>query len=190
MSYFPFVADESEVPTLQAIKDSFGFVPKFYRAQTMRPDLIDVEAQLVYTALVKDGALTRQQKEYIFLVCSAANLSTYCLTAHCEIVRMLGIQGPEPEQIALDHTAAQISVPLKALLNFAAKLNGQPTKITKRDIGVLKTYGYTGQQIMEAVVMVGVAKFANVVAFGLGTSPDFDPSKILEHFGAAAGSAG
>jgi uncharacterized peroxidase-related enzyme len=190
MSYFPFVADENEVPTLQAIKDSFGFVPNFYRAQTMRPDLIDAEAQLVYTALVKDGALTRQQKEYIFLVCSAANLSTYCLTAHCEIVRMLGIQGPEPEQIALDHTAAQISVPLKALLNFAAKLNGQPTKITKRDIDVLKTYGYTGQQIMEAVVMVGVAKFANVVAFGLGTSPDFDPSKILEHFGAAAGSAG
>jgi uncharacterized peroxidase-related enzyme len=191
MSYFPFVADESEVPTLQAIKDSFGFVPKFYRAQTMRPDLIDVEAQLVYTALVKDGALTRQQKEYIFLVCSAANLSTYCLTAHCEIVRMLGIQGPEPEQIALDHTAAQISVPLKALLNFAGKLNGHPTKITKRDIDVLKTYGYTAQQIMEAVVMVGVAKFANVVAFGLGTSPDFDPSKaILEHLGAVAGSAG
>ncbi len=190
MSYFPFVADESEVPTLQAIKDSFGFVPKFYRAQTMRPDLIDAEAQLVYTALVKDGALTRQQKEYIFLVCSAANLSTYCLTAHCEIVRMLGIQGPEPEQIALDHTAAPIAVPLKALLNFAARLNTQPTKITQRDIEVLKTYGYTAQQIMEAVVMVGVAKFANVVAFGLGTSADFDPSNaILAHVGAAAGTA-
>jgi uncharacterized peroxidase-related enzyme len=191
MSFFPFVADEREVPTLQAIQDSFGFVPNFYRAQTMRPDLIDAEAQLVYTALVKDGALTRQQKEYIFLVCSAANLSTYCLTAHCEIVRMLGIQGPEPEQIALDYTAAPIPIPLKALLNFAANLNGQPTKVTKRDIDVLKTYGYSAQQIMEAVVMVGIAKFANFVAFGLGTSPDFDPSKaILAHLGAAAASVG
>jgi len=52
------------------------------------------------------GALTRRQKEYIFLVCSAANLSTYCVTAHCEMVRMLGLEGPEPEQIAVDHTAA------------------------------------------------------------------------------------
>ena len=106
MSYFPFLADENNNPTLRAIKDSFGFVPNFYRAQTMRPDLVDAEAQLVDAILVKQSALTRQQKEYIFLVCSAANLNTYCLTAHCEIVRMLGIEGPEPEQVALDHTAA------------------------------------------------------------------------------------
>ena len=181
MSYFPFVADENSNPTLRAIKDSFGFVPNYYRAQTMRPDLVDAEALLVDAILVKQTALTRQQKEYIFLVCSAANLNTYCLTAHCEIVRMLGIEGPEPEQIALDHTAAKIPVSLKALLNFAAKLNGQPTKITKRDIDVLRTYGYNDQQILDAVLMVALAKFTNFVAFGLGTSPDFEPSgKILE----------
>ena len=191
MSYFPFFADENDNPTLRAIKDSFGFVPNFYRAQTMRPDLIDAEAQLVDAILVKDGALSRQQKEYIFLVCSAANLSTYCLSAHCEMVRMLGIEGPEPEQIAIDHTAARIPIPLKALLNFAAKLNGQPTKIAKRDIDVLRTYGYNDQQIMEAVLMVGLAKFANFVSFGLGTSPDFDPSKeLLTHLGAAVGGVG
>ena len=190
MSFFPFVADENSNPTLRAIKDSFGFVPNYYRAQTMRPDLVDAEAQLVETILVKQSALTRQQKEYIFLVCSAANLNTYCLTAHCEIVRMLGIDGPEPEQIALDHTAAKIPVSLKALLNFAAKLNGQPTKITKRDIDVLRTYGYNDQQILDAVLMVALAKFTNFVAFGLGTTPDYDPSKaILAHLGAAAGSA-
>ena len=190
MSFFPFVADENSNPTLRAIKDSFGFVPNYYRAQTMRPDLVDTEAQLVDAILVKQSALTRQQKEYIFLVCSAANLNTYCLTAHCEIVRMLGIDGPEPEQIALDHTAAKIPVSLKALLNFAAKLNGQPTKITKRDIDVLRTYGYNDQQILDAVLMVALAKFTNFVAFGLGTTPDFDPSKaILAHLAAAGESA-
>jgi hypothetical protein len=40
------------------------------------------------------------------------------------------------------------------------------------------------------VLTVGLAKFANFVAFGLGTSPDFDPSKtILAHLSAAAASA-
>src|SRR5947209_14811325 len=100
--------DEKDIPTLGAIQNAFGFVPNFFRAQTIRPDLIDAEAQLIGTILLKEGALTRQQKEYIFLVCSAANLSTYCVTAHCEMVRMLGIEGPEPEQIALDHTAANL----------------------------------------------------------------------------------
>ena len=179
MSYFPQVADENQVPALRLMQDSFGFIPNFFRAQTMRPDLIEAEVQLMGTLLVKEGALTRQQKEYIFLVCSAANLSTYCVTAHCEIVRMLGIQGPEPEQVALDHASTDLPIATKALLNFAAKLNRQPSKVSRRDIDALHTYGYSDQQIMETVVAVGFAKFANFVAFGLGTTPDFDPAAAI-----------
>lgn len=189
MSYLPQVADENDLPTLRLIKDTFGFIPNFFRAQTMRPDVIDAEVQLVGAILVKEGALTRQQKEYIFLVCSAANLSTYCVTAHCEMVRMLGIEGPEPEQIALDHAATNLPMTLKALLNFAAKLNRQPSKVSRRDIDALHTYGYTDEQILETVLMVGLAKFSNFVAFGLGTVPDFDASKVVLR-GAEAGGAG
>ena len=179
MSYFPHVADENDLTSLRQIRDAYGFIPNFFRAQTIRPDLLDATVQFVQAILVKESALAREQKEYIFLVCSAANLSTYCVTAHCEIVRMLGIQGPEPEQIALDHTAANIPFPLKALLNFATKLNTKPAKVTRRDIDALHTYGYTDEQILETVMMVGLAKFANSVSFGLGTAPDFDPPKFM-----------
>jgi uncharacterized peroxidase-related enzyme len=190
MSYFPHVADETDLTSLRQIKDAYGFIPNFFRAQTIRPDLLDATVQFVDAVLVKESALGREQKEYIFLVCSAANLSTYCVTAHCEIVRMLGIQGPEPEQIALNHTAANIPIPLKALLNFAAKLNTRPTKVTRRDIDSLHTYGYTDEQILETVMMVGLAKFANSVSFGLGTAPDFDPPKfMLQRAEAAANGA-
>ena len=171
-------ADERASSIFDKIREEFGFLPNFYRAQTRRSDLIDAEVQLVGTALVKEGALTRQQKEYIFLVCSAANLSTYCLAAHCEMVRMLGIDGPEPEQVALNHSAANLPMTFKALLNFAAKLNSQPAKVGQRDIDALRTYGFSDAQILEAVVMVGVAKFANTVSSGLGTLPDFDASKF------------
>src|SRR5512134_709755 len=109
--------DENTFPSLMAMKKDFGFVPNFFRAQTFRPDLIEAEARLVDGILIDDGALSRQQKEYVFLVCSAANLSTYCVTAHCEIVRALGIQGPEPEQIAVDWAHTDLSVADKALLN-------------------------------------------------------------------------
>jgi uncharacterized peroxidase-related enzyme len=169
--------DDNGFPLFAAINDTFGFVPNFYRAQTLRPDLVEAEAALTGTILLKEGALTRKQKEYIFLVCSAANLSTYCVTAHCEIVRMLRLTGPEPEQIAIDHVHANIPVADKALLNFAVKLNNQPTKVNGNDIEALRTYGFDDQQILETVVVVGLAKFANFVAFGLGTVPDF-PAKI------------
>src|ERR1700719_1312176 len=109
--------DETNYPLFANVKNQFGFIPNFYRAQTTRPDLIEAQAQLVDAILIKESALTRKQKEYIFLVCSAANLSTYCVTAHCEMIRMLGIEGPEPEQIAIDHTATNLAMTLKGLLN-------------------------------------------------------------------------
>jgi len=176
-------ADENEFPTLLAIKAAFGFIPNFFRAQTLRPDLIDAEAGLVSAILVKEGALTRRQKEYIFLACSADNLSTYCVTAHCEIVRMLGIEGPEPEQIALDHTVSNIPASDKALLDVAIKLNNHPREVGPADIDILRTHGFGDQHILEMVIMVGLTKFSNFVAFGLGTVPDFDPSKVVHGLG-------
>jgi len=176
MSYIlPGALDESSYPLFADIKSQFGFVPNFYRAQTMRPELIEAQAQLVNAILIRESALTRKQKEYIFLVCSAANLSTYCVTAHCEIIKLLGIEGPEPEQIAIDYTASSLPIGTKALLSFAAKLNDEPTKISKADVDTLRTFGYDDSQIHETVLMVGLAKFANYVSFGLGTVPDFEP---------------
>jgi uncharacterized peroxidase-related enzyme len=165
--------DEKDFPTLQLIKADYGFIPNFFRAQTLRPDLIDAEVGLVEAILIKESALSRRQKEHIFLVCSAANLSTYCVTAHCEIIRMLKLEGPEPEQVALDHTATNLPIADKALLNFALKINNHPLKVSQADVAGLNTYGFTDQQILEAVTCVGLAKFANYIGFGLGTVPDF-----------------
>jgi len=49
----------------------------------------------------------------------------------------------------------------------------------------LRTYGFSEQQILEAVLLVGWAKFANTVAFGLGTVPDFHNAKITQALGQA-----
>src|SRR6516162_1690927 len=150
--------DEKDFPAFAAIRQQFGFLPNFFPAQVRRPDFIDTEINLMAAILLKDGALSRKQKEYIFLVCSAANLSTYCVTAHCEIVRVLKLEGPEPEQIAIDHVHAKISIADKALLNFCTKLNSQTSKIGLSDIDALRTYGFSDPQILEAILLVGWAK--------------------------------
>ena len=177
--------NEEDFPTLKLIKEDYGFIPNFFKAQTLRPDLLDAEVQLVDATLIKEGALSRQLKEYIFLVCSAANLSTYCVTAHCEIIRMLKLAGPEPEQIALDHMSTDLAIVDKAILNFSLKLNNHPLKITHDYIDDLKTYGFNDQQILEAVMCVGLAKWANFIGFGLGTVPDYQVRLDLENSKAA-----
>src|SRR5256885_3344903 len=121
--------EEKDFPVFAIMREQFGFLPNFFKAQIARPDLINAEAALSAAIQITDGGLIRKQREYIFLVCSAANLSTYCVTAHCEIVRMLKIEAPEPEQIAIDYVHAKIPIADKALLNFCSKLNNQSTKI-------------------------------------------------------------
>ena len=175
--------DEKDFPAFGAIREQFGFLPNFFPEQIRRPDLVEAQINLMGTILLKDGALARRQKEYIFLVCSAANLSTYCVTAHCEIARMLKLEGPEPEQVAVDHVHSKIAIADKALLNFCSKLNEHSSEIGASDIETLRTYGFSEQQIHEAVVTTGFAKFANVVAFGLGTIPDFHNRRIAEELG-------
>jgi uncharacterized peroxidase-related enzyme len=170
--------DEKNYAPFAEVLRQFGFIPNFYRAQTIRPDLIQAEMQLVETIFLKEGALSRAQKEYIFLVCSADNMSTYCVTAHCEMVRMLGLKGPEPEKIAIDHLSTDLSIPDKALLNFALKLNREATKVGRRDIDGLKRYDFADAQILEAVLIAGLARFANLVSAGLGSDPDFEPRPL------------
>jgi len=179
--------DEKDFPAFAAMREQIGFLPNFYTAQVRRPDLIETEIELMGRILLKDGALSRKQKEYIFLVCSAANLSTYCVTAHCEMVRMLKLDGPEPEQIAIDHVHAKISMADKALLNYCSKLNSSPPQTRSSDVDALRTYGFSEQQILEAIVIVGFAQFANTVAFGLGTVPDFHNARIAQALGAGEG---
>jgi len=164
---------EHEYPPFGALMRNYGFIPNVFQAQTERKDLIEAQMGLVGHAMRMEGGLERRQKEYIFLAVSARNLSTYCVTAHCEIVRMLKLEGPEPEQIAIDHTSAKIPLRDKALINFTVKLNSTPTQLTQTDVDTLRTFGFNDQQIQEAILMTAIARYANTVAFGFGAVPDF-----------------
>ena len=67
------------------------------------------------------------------------------------------------------------------------QLNSSPPKMRSSDVDALRTYGFSEQQILEAIVIVGFAQFANTVAFGLGTVPDFHNAKIAQALGAGEG---
>ena len=50
----------------------------------------------------------RKYKEYILLVVSAANLNSYCVAVHCNLLRGMGISPEEGDQIALDYREANL----------------------------------------------------------------------------------
>jgi len=166
-------------PPFAFFEKSFGFVPNIFRAQSLRPDVLEAEAQAIRDILLSNDVLTRVQKEYILLVISAANWNTYCVAVHCEMLRGLGIPEDESDQIALDHRHSHLSAAEKALLDFALRLATHPAEYGLSDISQLRHHGFSEPQILEAVVMTSLTNFLNTLQTGLGTVPDFPPHRTF-----------
>ena len=160
-------------------KNNFGFVPNVFRAQTLRADVVQAEANLIDATLLQRSGLSRLQKEYILLVVSAANSNTYLVTVHGQILEVLGISRQQSEQIAIDHQNSNLTEADKALLDVMQKLANSPSSFSEADIEVLRRYGFSEEQILESVLMTGLASFLNTVQLGLGAIPDFPPRAVF-----------
>lgn len=162
------------------VQRSHGFIPNFFRAQTLRPDLLKAELEAVGSILLPEDVLTRVQKESILLAVSAANLNSYCVAVHCNMLRGLGLSAEEADQIAVDYRQSNLSKADVALLDFAFKLGTRFSEFSPEDPAKLASFGFTREQILEAAVVTALNNFANTLQMGLGIEPDFEPPPTFE----------
>src|SRR5712691_13147522 len=189
----PQIGEESSGPYLRAVerspddfvpfaffRENIGFIPNIFRAQTLRPDALEAESGAICAVLLTEDLLTRVQKECILLVISAANLNTYCVAVHCEMLRAMGVSTEDSDQIAVDHRQAPLPEADKALFDFALKLAVRPAEFRREDMDPLGRHGFSEEQILEAVVMTSLTDFLNTLQMGLGTTPDFAPRRTIQ----------
>src|SRR5713101_447793 len=173
----PYLSSE----TFSILQKSHGFIPNFFRSQTLRPDLLEAELEAVERILLPEDVLTRAQKECILLAVSAANLNSYCVAMHCNLLRGLGMPSEEGDQIAVDHHESNLSESDRALLDFAVKLGTRVSEFSRKDVVKLQTLGFTEEQILECEVVTALNNFANTLQMGLGIEPDFEPPPDFEN---------
>ena len=162
------------------LREQFGFVPNLYRLQKPFPELLDAEVRLLEAVLFAEGGLNRVQEECILLAVSAANLNTYCATLHSQVLSILGIPLEESDRIVEDHRRSSISGTDRALLDETRKLASLPRRSSQRfETERLGTQGFTEVQIVETVVVSGLANFLNTVQAGVGATTDFPPRKVF-----------
>lgn len=162
------------------LREQFGFVPNLYRLQNAFPELLDAEVRLLEAVLFTEGGLSRVQKECNLLAVSAANLNTYCVTLHSQVLGILGIPLEESDRIIEDHHRSSISGADRALLDETRKLASLPRRSSQSfDTKRLCTQGFTELQVVEAVVMSGLANMLNTVQAGIGAVPDFPPRRVF-----------
>jgi RNA polymerase sigma-70 factor (ECF subfamily) len=156
-----------------------GVIPNLFRAQTLRPDVIQAEARAADLIVANEENLPQWKKECILLVSAAANLNSYCVAAHCAMLRRLGLPAEEADQIAIDHHSADLSSADKALLDFTLKLGVRSGEVGLPDVERLLSEGFTEEQVLESVVTAGFGNFLNTLVAGLGVAPDFEPTREL-----------
>ena len=179
VGFLPEVNDALSAESLTTLKRNFGLAPRVYRAQMLRPDLVDAQVQMVDWLLFSKGALSRVQKEFILLVVSAENNNSYFPALHCQTLQFLGVKPEHSQQVVIDHREANLSDSDVALLDFARKLASSPHSFTDSDVESLRKSNFNDEQILEAVLMVGLTQLFNCIQMGLGTEPDFKPRIIF-----------
>jgi len=162
------------------LREQFGYVPNLYRLQSAVPELLDAEVRLLESVLFREDRLNRVQKECVLLAISAANLNTYCATLHSQVLNILGIPLDESDRIIEDHRQSGISATDRTLLDETRKLASLPGRSSQRfDADRLRAQGFTERQVVEAIVVSGLANFLNTLQAGVGATVDFPPRKVF-----------
>jgi len=175
MGFLPEMDNALNTETLSRLKRNFGLAPRVYRAQLLRPDLVDAQVNLLDRLLFTKGALSRLQKEFILLAVSAENNNSYFPALHCQTLQFLGVKPEQSQQVTIDHREANLPESDVVLLDFARKLAAEPRSFTELDVESLRRSSFTDEQILEAVLMVGLTQLLNCIQMGLGTESDFKP---------------
>jgi RNA polymerase sigma-70 factor, ECF subfamily len=175
VGFLPEVDGPLNTESLTTLKRNFGLAPRVYRAQLLKPELVDAQVELLDRLLFSKGALSRVQKEFILLAVSAQNNNTYFPALHCQTLQFLGVKAEQSQQVAIDHREAKLSEPDVVLLDFARKLASSPHSFTHLDVEALRKSDFNDEQILEAVLTVGLTQLLNCIQMGLGVEPDFKP---------------
>jgi len=175
VGFLPEVDAALSAESLTTLKRNFGLAPRIYRAQMMRRDLVDAQVRFLDQLLFSKGALSRIQKEFILLVVSAENANSYFPALHCQTLQFLGVKPEQSQQVTVDHRTANLSEADVVLLDFARNLASSPRSFADLEVESLRKSNFNDEQILEAVLMVGLTQMLNCIQMGLGTEPDFKP---------------
>jgi uncharacterized peroxidase-related enzyme len=171
------VPDEAELPAevLELWRPSLeklGFVPNVLRLYALRPSRLLAWNAHYEEAMKGDSTLTRAEREMIAVVVSVTNRCAYCIAAHSAALRKLTKDPALSDQIAADHSRAELPERLQRALDYAVKLTREPAAMAEEDVERLREAGWTDEDVMDITEVASLFNFSNRMASALGWAPN------------------
>lgn len=154
------------------VQQKAGFVPNVFLALAHRP--AEWRAFMAYhdALLLKDGGLSKGEREMIIVATSAANQCLYCVVAHGAILRIYEKKPLVADQVAVNHRKADITPRQRAMLDFAMKVCQRSHEIDEADFAALHAHGFTDEDIWDIGAITAFFGLSNRMANLSGMRPN------------------
>src|SRR3954470_13836297 len=131
------------------VQEKAGFIPNVFLTLAHRPD--EFRAFFAYhdALMLKEGGLTKAEREMIVVATSGANDCLYCIVAHGAILRVYAKDPLVADQVAVNYRKADITPRQKAMLAFAIKVALRSVEIEDGDFAALREHGFSDEDIWD-----------------------------------------
>ena len=154
------------------VQEKAGFVPNVFVTLAHRPD--EFRAFFAYhdALMLKDGGLSKAEREMIVVATSGANDCLYCIVAHGAILRIYAKNPLVADQVAVNYRKADISSRQRAMLAFAMKVAVNSVAIDDADFTTLREHGFTDEDIWDIGAIAAFFALSNRMANMISMRPN------------------
>ena len=138
------------------VQEKSGFVPNVFLVLARRPAEFRAFFAFHDALMVKEGGLTKAEREMIVVATSGANECPYCVVAHGAILRIYAKNPFVADQVAVNYRDADITPRQKAMLAFALKVTQKSAEIGDEDFTALRAHGFSDEDAWD---IGGIAAF-------------------------------
>ncbi|SAL41955.1 peroxidase-like protein [Caballeronia peredens] len=154
------------------VQEKAGFVPNVFLTLANRPD--EFRAFFAYhdALMLKDGGLTKGEREMIVVATSAVNECLYCVVAHGAILRIYEKNALVADQVAVNHRKADITPRQKAMLDFALKVCRASGTVGNDDFAALHAHGFSDEDVWDIAAITAFFGLSNRMANVISMRPN------------------
>jgi len=154
------------------VQQKAGFVPNVFVTLAHRPD--EFRAFFAYhdALMLKEGGLSKAEREMIVVATSGANDCLYCIVAHGAILRIYAKHPLVADQVAVNYRKADITPRQRAMLAFAIKVALDSAGIDDADFEALHGHGFSDEDIWDIGAIAAFFALSNRMANLISMRPN------------------
>lgn len=141
-----------------------GFIPNVFLALAHRPAEFRAFFDYHDALMLKDGGLSKADREMIVVATSAANDCHYCVIAHGALLRIYAKNPLIADQVAVNYRKADVSPRQRAMLDFAVKVALRAQDVDEADHVQLREHGFSDEDIWDIGAIAAFFALSNRMA--------------------------